>query len=427
MGDDAARAPAVPVLTETSDATPTEREQRAYDALFPTYVEICAVTQSHRRGAKPGGWGGHATMFACGVERDADAPYPRLLIARAADSDASAGVGISVNRIFRNVNWVAIPGRDMFFRGGLAPDATLDERFYDRAVAVAASSGWFAGIRIDERVMRERGSSTTFEEFVVRHSIATDFALTFARHVYSARLPLPRDALARVVDYLNAANERAHASGYTWNAYTDNCSHVLHNALAAAGVWDPKTARASGILNLARDVASVARAVATGRTSDFSFPANNFVRTYEAGNRRPIDDVVAAFHNRDIVRTLSAGWISTGPGALIARYPMHDGARNELFLSGRDPFLFSVPTVWDKRHEFLELTRAASPVLTNLGANLAHFRDRYDRALAQRSSGHGVGAGASFASFAERFHSYIAQQRTLIDEQIAAYRDWSVA
>ena len=185
--------------------------------------------------------------------------------------------------------------------------------------------------------MRQRPRATSAEEFVVRHSVGTDFALNFARTAYSARLPMSRDAIVKVIAYLNSANESAQESGYTWNMYTNNCSHVAHNALAAAGVWDPKVARGPGAINVARDVLSVTRALALSQMSDFSFPANSFVRLYEAGNERPIDDALAAFRNHDVRRTMDEGWISTGPGALIASYPIHDPRHNELFAPGRDP------------------------------------------------------------------------------------------
>src|SRR2546427_192830 len=127
----------------------TPEAQRLYNALFPYYAELCVVTQSHKKGATPGGWGGHAAMLMNGAEMPV-------------------------------------------------------------------------------------------EEFIVRHSIGTDFALNFARTAYSARLPMSRESMGEVISYLNGVNESAQKSGYTWNAFTNNCSHVLHNALAAAGVWDPK-------------------------------------------------------------------------------------------------------------------------------------------------------------------------------------------
>jgi len=255
------------------------------------------------------------------------------------------------------------------------------------------------------------------DEFVLRHSVGTDFALTFARTAYSARLPMSRDAIGKVIAYLNGANESAQKNGYVWNMYTNNCSHVAHNALAAAGVWDPKAIRGPGAMNVARDVLSVARALALSQMSDFSFPANNFVRLYEAGNERPIDDALAAFRNHDVRRTMNDGWISTAPGALIASYPIHDRSRNQLFAPGRDPFLFSVPMLWDKAETFKRLTRDAPSIVTDLSANLAHFRERYATTLARRrgldeEAGmlDGSESEEEFRVFYARFYEYIADE-----------------
>ena len=404
---------------------------RAYNSLFPYSVEVCAVTQFHQLGAKPGGWGGHATLFIDGAEIDPGVGYPRLrLVAADTDlSDPNSGTGISVNKIFDNVTWVAIPGRDEFFRGGLARGQTLDTNFYEAAIHKATRAGWFAGVGIKDAVMRQRSAAMRPDEFIVRHSIGTDFALNFARTAYCARLPMSRDAIGKVVAYLNGVNESARENGYTWNMYTNNCSHVAHNALAAAGVWDPKVARGPGAINVARDVASVARALALSQMSDFSFPANNFVRLYEAGNERPIDDAVAAFRNHDIRRTMDDGWITTGPGALINTYPIHDPSRNQLFAPGRDPFLFSIPMLWNKAETYTMLTRGAPPVVTDLAANLAHYRERYAKTLAhQRSFDEAVGFlhatenREDFRAFYARFYAYIADELKRTDARLTEYR-----
>jgi hypothetical protein len=413
-----------------SQGLSSESRERVYDSLFPCYVEVCAVTQYQQKGAKPGGWGGHATLFLSGAEIDTGAVYPRLrLVASGTDlSSPDSGVGISVNKIFDNVTWVAIPGRDEFFRGGLAPADTLDEPFYEAAVHKATAAGWFAGIRIKDEVMRQRPKGTSGEEFIVRHSIGTDFALNFARTAYCARLPMTREAMGNVIAYLNGANETAQKSGYTWNIYTNNCSHVAHNAVAAAGVWDPKVARGPGKLNIAKDVLSVAKALALSQMSDFSFPANNFVRLYEAGNERPIDDALAAFRNHDVRRTMNDGWMGTGPGALIGTSPMHDAARNRMFAPGRDPFLFSVPMLWDKEDKFRKLTREAPSIVTDLGANLLHFRDRYATTLAnqgnvdnERHFLNGDEDEQDFRVFYGVFYELIAEELKRTDALIAEY------
>jgi hypothetical protein len=395
------------------------RAQAIYNAIFPYYAEVCVVTQYHKKGSPPGGWGGHASLFLHGAEIDPSLGYPRLRLVAddRSRSGPDTGTGISVNQILANVNWVAIPGRDLFFRGGLAPEQMLDHAFYETAIERATRAGWFAGVKIKPMLMRQRPAAMPVEEFIVRNSIGTDFALNFARTAYCARLPLSRTATSKVIAYLNGVNERAQDGGYTWNAYTDNCSHVTHNALAAAGIWDAKQTRAPGVINVVRDIISVAKAVALGRMSDFSFPANNFVRAFEAGNERPIDGAIAAFKDHDVVRTLNDGWMSTGPGALIVTHPMHDAARNEMFAPGRDPFLFSVPRVWDKEDKFNMLTRNASPSLTDLGANLSHFRERYAQILAGRrdvneelASVEDAQGQQAFRLFYERFYQFIARQ-----------------
>lgn len=110
--------------SQFSDRKRPTSAQRTYNSLFPYSVEVCAVTQFHQVGAKPGGWGGHATLFINGAEIDLGASYPCLrLVAAGSDlSDPDSGAGISVNKIFDNVTWVATPGRDEFFRGRLAPE-----------------------------------------------------------------------------------------------------------------------------------------------------------------------------------------------------------------------------------------------------------------------------------------------------------------
>ena len=406
------------------------RAQRIYDAIFPYYAEVCVLTQYQKKGATPGGWGGHASLFLHGAAIDPSLGYQRLrLVADPAElSGSDTGTGVSVNQILQNVNWVAIPGRDQFFRGGLAPEQMLDPTFYEAAVHRATRAGWFAGVKIKEHVMRRRPAAMTVGEFIVRNSIGTDFALNFARTAYCARLPMSRAAIGKVVAYLNEVNERAQESGYTWNAYTNNCSHVVHNALAAADLWDAKQTRGPGPINVVKDILSVAKGLALGRMTDFSFPANNFVRAFEAGNERPIDGPIAAFKNHDVVRTLNDGWISTGPGALIVTYPMHDAARNQMFASGRDPFLFSVPRLWDKQDTFKMLTRSASTSLTDVGANLAQFRDRYAKILSSRrnmnddlASVDGDEDEQAFRSFHDRFYQFIAEQLRRTNALIADY------
>src|SRR5438445_314912 len=273
-----------------------EIDMGVYNRLFPYYIEACAVTQYHKRGAKPGGWGGHATIFMSGAEIDPGAGYPRLRLASAgADLPSSdSGVGVSVNQIFTNVNWVAVPGRLDFFRGGLAAEQILDDSLYEAAVQRATAAGWFDGIAVRYALVRQKPPGMPLQEFVVRHSIGPALAMNFAP-------------------------------------------------------------------------------------------------------------------------TMNDGSLSAGPGALIATYPMHDGGRNRLFAAGRDPFLFSVPMLWDKEEKFRRLTRTPPSTVTDLYANLTHFRDRYLEALATQPASNGD-------TFGERFRERLAEELHRTDSLIAGYR-----
>src|SRR5262245_49464642 len=89
-----------------------------YEELFPYYVELCAVSQFRSKQFGPGGIPGHAGMYLKGACRDTDAPYPKLrrCTRNATDpGDPEHGVGISVNRWFRSVNWIAVASRSVFF------------------------------------------------------------------------------------------------------------------------------------------------------------------------------------------------------------------------------------------------------------------------------------------------------------------------
>jgi len=92
---------------------------------FKIYVELCAGSQFRAKLTGEGGIAGHAVMYLKGACREDDAPYPQLRRCRVAATsldDPEHGVGISVNRWFKSVNWVAIPGYHLFFDGNLKPN-----------------------------------------------------------------------------------------------------------------------------------------------------------------------------------------------------------------------------------------------------------------------------------------------------------------
>ena len=85
--------------------------------------ELCATSQFRSKLKGEGGVAGHAVMYIKGACKGEEAPFPQLrrcrVAATALNDPEHGGEGVSVNRWFRNVNWVAIPGYELFYQGNL--------------------------------------------------------------------------------------------------------------------------------------------------------------------------------------------------------------------------------------------------------------------------------------------------------------------
>jgi hypothetical protein len=276
----------------------------SYDALFPYYFEYAAMSRIHRIGEEPGGRHGHAAFYLKGVERVRGADYPQLqLVPEDADlSDPDAGVGVSVNKVLRNVNWVAFDGMDLFYNGGLAAGDTVDSLAVARVVNRVAAAGVFAGVEFHGGDPGEAG---------LERSLGTDFALRFGRDVAAVRVPLTRGMTGEIVDYLNAMNARYAEDpdvDFTWDGVEDNCTHLAVNALA----------RVCGLRALRTDAGPVMRLF------NLAIPANVLVDLARAGNGNPAGAPDAADR-----RTLARyRWMLRQPGVIVRFLPrFRDGNR----------------------------------------------------------------------------------------------------
>jgi hypothetical protein len=129
------------------------RPDPVYDQLFPYYVELCATSQFRSKEKGRGGVTGHAVMYIKGACQDEQAPYPQLRRCRVRATrldDPEHGVGVSVGRWFRNVNWVAVPGYSLFFRGGLGPGERLTDARLDATLREAIDRGVYRGVELHE-------------------------------------------------------------------------------------------------------------------------------------------------------------------------------------------------------------------------------------------------------------------------------------
>jgi hypothetical protein len=114
--------------------------------------------------------------------------------------DPEHGAGISVNQMFRNVNWVATPGYELVFPGGLAPGERLTRARFEAVEQQAIAKGIYKGVTFH----RFAGAASDIElrDFLERAGIGTDFALQFARSVFCARLPVTEAMLVPIIKFL---------------------------------------------------------------------------------------------------------------------------------------------------------------------------------------------------------------------------------
>ena len=378
---------------------PTHRPVRAYEELFPHYAEICAATQYRPREGGMGGVGGHAVMYLKGICRKEDAPYPTLTPCRAQTTDpydVRHGVGISVNQTFKNVNWVAIPGKRFFLDGDLGDGQRLTREHYNKVLQEVVRAGIFRGVDLHHQYLPEKAAATNLEKLVAEQSIGTDFALRFARTIFCGRLPMTEPQMQRVMDYLNALNEKyaAGEADYNWSGYHDNCTHTLVNALAAAEVWRPKSVGAVKLRQL----------------FNLAIPSNEVIHLVSLANLEPLEDFRRIYRDRIQRKSLEEfNWLPMQHGALFKSLPIHQD--NDLFdtkiriLTLGRPFR---PSAARKAREFLVNAR-----FTDLEANLRYYRSRYERILESRGTAkRPFFADDDYRAGEERYYSYIEAQLT---------------
>jgi hypothetical protein len=378
------------------------RPDPAYDQLFPYYVELCATSQFRSKLKGEGGIAGHAVMYIKGACKDEQAPYPQLRRCRAAATelnDPGHGAGVSVGRWFRNVNWVAVPGHELFYEGNLKSGERLTQAHFDATVREAIEKGIYKGV--DFHDYPSANTSAGLEDFIAVEGVGTDFALQFARSVFCARLPVTAQMVDQIIAFLNDKN-REYAEGeadYNWNVWADNCAHTLRNALAAANIWSPLSVQAikfRQIFNLA-------------------IPANEFVNLAELGTSGNINDyreIQDGGPERDAFYEFH--WLPTRHGALLKTLPVHEP--NDLYDTTFRLFTLQSPFTLRKTQRAIDLL--SDERFVNLAANLRYFRGKYDTILANHDEQRDTLAsvrGSRYRRVERLYYDYLRAQRAEVD------------
>lgn len=393
-------------LLKTDQIVVERRPDPVYEQLFPRYVELCALSQPSRKDKGRGNPFGHALIYLKGACKDETAPFPQLRQCRRVATtldDPEHGAGVSVGRWFRNVNWVAVPGYELFYEGNLKPGQTLTRAHFDATVQDAINKGVFDGVELQPQWTQREGPQ--LRDFVANGSIGTDFALRYSRNVFCARTPVTEPMMTEIIAFLNDKN-REYATGeatYSWSLFANNCVHTVRNALAAANIWSPLSVLDVKIRHL----------------FNLAVPANEFVNLAELVSEGPLEDYRKIQDEgplRDALHEFR--WLPRGPGALLKTMPVHQP--NEVFNAEFRLFTVQSPFRMGKTMNAVRLL--SDKRFVELKANLIHFRDTYDAILAKEA-----GPAERFASVrgspyrrVERLHhDYIEAQRRQVQAMLA--------
>jgi hypothetical protein len=388
------------------DLPGTQGDEAAYAAAFPYYAEYCALSQISKKpgfGADiRGEIGGHAVFYLNGACRDDAAGYPVLRMCTPdvpADGTRMGGVGLSMNAHFSNAKFVAVPGRDFFFGGGLPPYTGLTRADYTAVQQQARRLGIYGGVEFHAEVFDDMPPGTAREDHKYEVSAATDYAIAMGRGRYCARVPVKRAQMSRMVDFLNAENApyRNRQAVFRWSVFRDNCIHLAHNALAAAGVWDEWRSHSSLLLAML----------------DFPVPRNEFVNIMRRTNDTRLLDPDRLYRDAAARQALDDfATLPLTPGALAeSRPPLQPNAvyDTELKLIFYDEPILGRYQAWSD-------AIFADPRRTDLAANLAWFDELYRQVLLQRrplaewqkDPDHRT---AEFAAFYKRFYTVLGRQQ----------------
>jgi hypothetical protein len=381
------------------------RPDPVYDQLFPYYIELCATSQFRSKLKGEGGLAGHAVMYVKGACKDEQAEFPRLRRCRVVATDLhdpEHGAGVSVGRWFQNVNWVAVPGYDLFYQGNLKFGEPLTQAHFDATVQDIINKGVYKGVKF--HASPSVGADPNLADFIANEGIGTDLALQFARSAFCARVPITEPMLDEVIAFLNDKNQEYFTgeADYNWDVWADNCAHTLRNALAAANIWSPLSVRA----------------VKFRQIFNLAVPSNEFVNLAElstSGNLEDYQEIQRNGPERDALHEFH--WLPTRHGALLKTLPVHDP--NELYDTTFRLFTLQSPFRMGKTQRAIDLL--SDQRFVNLDANLHYFRQKYDTVLASHDEGRDrltSVRGTPYRRVERLYYDYITAQRAEVDDML---------
>lgn len=293
-------------------------KEEAYDELHPYYLEVCAVSS-----AKMKHWEeyrtppGHSVMYIKGACRDEskELPWLKMCDPQKVSLSSEEGAGISVNWKYKNVVWNAYPGKSLFYKGELSEDEELSSKKYREKINSFVDRGLFKNIKFHDWGLEDKPGNLSEQQFMVSENIGLDFAVNWGRTAYCSRVPTPAKVIKKIVESLNKVNAKYFygKEEYHWNVLKDNCSHLIHNALADAGVLEKQKTNRFILQQLFH----------------LSIPANESLDMIKLSVDESISLKSLKKNPRQMKLFNDYTWIPTQEGSLAITYPWHE--KNKIF------------------------------------------------------------------------------------------------
>jgi hypothetical protein len=348
-----------------------EAKIATYDSVVPYYTMQCSFSKYRMDDGDQSGFLGHTVIYIKGACRDKSVPYPKLKMCDPGTdlTNPASGVGLSVEKLVSNSQYVAVDGLDFLLNGSARPNEPVTNGTLQKTIDAVIASGTLNGVKIHDVYLKDKPVNQSITEYVAWQGLGTDFAVTFGRDSTCARIPMTRTQIQAEVHYLNETNEPfvTGAEEFDWNPFADNCAHFTHDVLSAGGVRTeiPRSnSRARAIYNVA--------------SFHWEMPNNDVLLDMEfANDLSKINTPKKVYEDHDERDQFNALGTLARLGATLELLPMHL-IDNSVYLSDSpETYIFDIPFVRDRARKLKSVEK--SPTYENLGDNLKRVLARLQK------------------------------------------------
>jgi len=239
------------------------------------YIEFCTGDKYLAKNYGDGNPAGHAFVYVNGLCKDFSKEFPQ--VKPCTKEDSHQGVGISLDAGFKNVNWIAVPTRELALFGDYG-SKKVDDAAIQNIMVKAREYEIFKNVIIDPKAIlpsiREY-TSDKLDQYTL-YGIGTDLAFNTARNMHCLKTKIGEKQIQNVTSFLNQSNQKFYNTdeSYEWSI-SDNCTHLSVNTLASANVGKErktKTKRSilGNILNLTLPKSELLKSVRRANKDNFS-------------------------------------------------------------------------------------------------------------------------------------------------------------